>query len=115
MQANTYGKKNEIIATNYLKDQGYKILETNYKNRLGEIDIIVQDGDYIVFVEVKSRLSRAFGDPFDAIDKHKQFKIRKVAELYLMCKRKMQSNCRFDAIAILGDENLEIRHIKDAF
>ena len=115
MQANTYGKRSEIIASNYLKDKGYKILETNYKNKVGEIDLIARDGDYVVFVEVKARLSQKFGHPFEAIDERKQQKIHAVASLYLVQKRKYGTPCRFDAISILGLETPEIRHIIDAF
>ena len=60
MQKNTYGKKGELIAANYLKKQKYKILETNYKNQIGEIDNIAKDKNYLVFVEVKTRISKAF-------------------------------------------------------
>lgn len=115
MQSNTFGKRSEIIATDYLKEKGYKILETNYKNKIGEIDIIAQDKDYIVFVEVKARMSQAFGHPFEAIDERKQYKIHQVASLYLVQKRKYGKPCRFDAISILGLENPEICHIIDAF
>ena len=68
MQKNIYGKRSEIISTDYLKKKGYKILETNYKNNVGEIDIIAKDKDYIVFIEVKARMSQAFGHPFEAIN-----------------------------------------------
>ncbi len=115
MQSNIYGKKSEIIASQYLKEKGFKILELNHKNKIGEIDIIAQDKDYLVFVEVKARLSRAFGDPFEAVNYKKQQKIRKVAELYLIMKRKTNTNCRFDVISILGHENPEINHIENAF
>lgn len=115
MQKNIFGKKGEIIAVNYLKKQGYKILETNYKNKIGEIDIIAKDKDFFVFVEVKTRTSSMFGDPLEAIDEQKQYKIRQVATMYLMKTNQLETPVRFDAIAILGDEDHEIRHIKDAF
>lgn len=115
MQSNTYGKRSEIIAADYLREKGYKIIETNYKNKVGEIDIIAQDNDYIVFVEVKARLSQKFGHPFEAIDERKQQKIHNVASIYLMQNKKYGTKCRFDAISILGLENPEITHIVDAF
>ena len=115
MQSNTYGKRSEIIAAEYLKDKGYKILQVNYKNKIGEIDVIAQDKEYIVFVEVKARLSQRFGHPFEAIDERKQQKIHAVASLYLVQNKKYNKACRFDAISILGLENPEIRHIIDAF
>lgn len=115
MQTNIYGKRSEIIAADYLKNKGYTIIETNYKNKIGEIDIVAKDGDYIVFVEVKARISQKFGHPFDAIDGRKQQKIRSVASLYLVKNKKYNSKCRFDAISILGVENPEITHVIDAF
>ena len=87
----------------------------NYKNDIGEIDIIAKDKDYIVFVEVKARMGGAFGHPFEAIDEIKQQKIHAVASLYLVKNQKYGTNCRFDAISILGLENPEITHIVDAF
>lgn len=115
MQSNTYGKRSEIIASDYLKQKGYKILEINYKNKIGEIDIIAQDKDYIVFVEVKARLSQKYGHPLEAIDEIKQQKIHAVASLYMVKNHKYGSNCRFDAISILGLEDPEITHIVNAF
>lgn len=115
MQSNIYGKKSEIIAADFLKQKGYKILELNHKNKVGEIDIIAQDKEYLVFVEVKARLSRAFGDPLEAVNYRKQQKMRQVAELYLIKTRQTNMNCRFDVVSILGNENPEITHIENAF
>ena len=116
MQKNIFGKKGELIATNYLKKQGYRILETNHKNKMGEIDIIAKDKNYLVFIEVKTRTSSMLGDPLEAIDEQKQFKIRQVATMYLIKNQLVDKvPIRFDAVAILGDEDHEIRHIKDAF
>ena len=115
MQKNIYGKRSEIVAANYLKKKKYKIIEMNYKNDIGEIDIIAKDKDYIVFVEVKARMSEAFGHPFEAIDEIKQQKIHAVASLYMVKNHKYGSLCRFDAISILGLENPEITHIVDAY
>lgn len=116
MQKNTYGKIGEIIATNYLKQKGYKIIANNYKNPIGEIDIIAQDKNYLVFVEVKTRISRAFGDPAEAVNRFKQQKIRQVATMYLKQHNLLQTNCRFDVVAILGQNGDEdVRHIENAF
>ena len=72
----TYAKENgtigEALACNFLKQNGYKIIQTNYKNRLGEIDIIAMQDKTLVFVEVKSRLSTKFGLPREAINYYKQ-------------------------------------------
>ncbi len=115
MQTNIYGKRSEIIASDYLIKKGYKILAVNYKNKIGEIDIIAKDGDFTVFAEVKARMSSRFGHPFEAINKRKQQKIYKIASIYLMKNNLMDTPVRFDAISILGFENPEIEHIENAF
>ena len=115
MQDIVFGKRGEIIAKNYLIKKGYKIVETNYKNKLGEIDIIAKDKDCLVFVEVKTRTSRAFGDPLEAINFKKQQKIRAVATAYLKQHHILDCNCRFDAIAVMGEGDSEINHIQEAF
>ncbi len=107
-----YGTIGEIDAEKYLKDKGYVIVTTNYRNRLGEIDIIAKDKNVLVFVEVKSRATLAFGRPCEAVDGRKQYKIRKVAELYLLSIKNYYADVRFDVIEILGDE---INHIINAF
>ena len=66
------GDFGEEKATRYLKKQKYKILKRNFKNSIGEIDIIAKQKDVIVFVEVKARISQKFGHPFEAIDEEKQ-------------------------------------------
>ena len=106
------GKIYEEIAAEYLRSLGYAILERNYHNRFGEVDIIAKDGDYFVFVEVKYRKDEAFGNPLAAIDIRKQTKIRGMANAYLYERHLMDCSVRFDAISILGKE---ITHIKDAF
>lgn len=115
MQKNIYGKTSEIIAADYLKKKGYKILATNYKNKIGEIDVIAKDKKTLVFVEVKARSSKAFGHPLEAIDEQKQWKVRKVAELFMVMQHLIESECRFDAVSILGQNDYEIEHIENAF
>lgn len=115
MQSNTFGTRGEIIALNYLINKGYTILERNYKNKIGEIDLIAKQGNIIVFVEVKTRLTRGFGDPLEAINYKKQEKIRKVATFYLIKNRKTNEPCRFDAIAILGESDDDVVHVENAF
>lgn len=126
MQHIILGKKGEIIAANYLKKQGYKIIATNYKNSIGEIDIIAKQKRTlkevitkklkpIVFVEVKTRTSCEYGNPTEAVDGRKQQKIRLVATKYLKDNKLLETNCRFDVISILGEESEQINHIQDAF
>lgn len=115
MQTGTFGKRGEIIATNYLKKQHYKIIATNYKNPIGEIDIIAKDKNCTVFVEVKTRISKKFGDPLEAVNEIKQNKIRQVATFYLKANKMLDAECRFDVIGVLGDGDDDINHIVNAF
>lgn len=106
------GDSGEIQASNFLKSKGYVILQTNFKTKFGEIDIIALHKNVIVFVEVKKRSTCAFGRPCEAVDYRKQQTIRRVAEVYLMMKNKTLNDVRFDVIEILGDE---INQIENAF
>lgn len=109
---NIEGKKGEIKAVLFFKKHGYKILETNFKNKIGEIDIIAEKDGVIVFIEVKNRSTYRFGRPIEAVDFRKQNKIKKVAEIYLMIKNKYYNDVRFDVVEVSND-NLE--HIENAF
>lgn len=102
----------ETIAKEYLKTQKFKIIEQNYKNFCGEVDIIAKDGNTLVFLEVKSRETFLFGRPCEAVDRRKQNKIKKVALSYLKFKKLKNVDVRFDVIEILGDE---VNYIKNAF
>lgn len=110
--SNAIGAKGEFDATAYLKKKKYKILEKNYKNKLGEIDIIAKDKDYLVFVEVKTRSSQFFGRPSEAVTPTKQHKVRMAAQFYLKDKKLYDQPCRFDVIEVLDGE---INHIENAF
>lgn len=106
------GRVGEDKAVSYLKKQGFKIVERNYKNAFGEIDIIAKDGEYTVFVEVKTRTGDDFGAPGEAVDYRKRQKYARIAAAYLSGKGLTDAACRFDVVEI---ENGEINHVKDAF
>lgn len=106
------GDIGEIDAVEFLKKKKFKILQTNYKTKFGEIDIVALDGKTIVFVEVKRRSTLAFGRPIEAVDWRKQAKIKKVAEFYLMIKHKSEADVRFDVMEIL---DREINYVENAF
>jgi len=109
------GEKGEGFAARYLRKKGYKIITQNYKTRIGEIDIIAMEKDTLVFVEVKTRESIAYGKPFEAVDYFKKRKIANVALLYLK-KLKEIPPCRFDVVSIYYDQgNPECELIRDAF
>lgn len=103
----------EQLAAASLIKMGFKILEYNYRCRLGEIDLIAREGRYLVFIEVKYRTSMNSGDPAEAVDRKKRRKITQTARYYLLTHGYGEDTaCRFDVAAILGDE---IRLIRDAF
>lgn len=112
-----FGKSSENEALRYLKKQGYRILELNYKTTLGEIDIIARDKGTICFIEVKSRSSILYGQPKEALDKHKQHKISQSAVVYLKQKNSLEKRSRFDVLSVIRDENkqLSFELLKDAF
>ena len=94
------GKRGEKAAVSFLQKKGYQILEINYRNRLGEIDIIARYQKTICFVEVKTRQSIHYGSPYEAVTKIKQRKIIKIAQYYLSQNNAIDVNIRFDVVAI---------------
>ena len=107
------GTTYELKAEEYLLENGYKILEHNFRNRSGEIDLIAKKDGQIHFIEVKFRTTNAFGSPLEAVDFRKQSQIRKVAMYYLM-KNKLSewTSCQFDVIAFEGEKMI---HLENAF
>lgn len=108
----SFGVTGENKSEELLRKLGYEILERNYRNKTGEIDIIAKHKDTIIFVEVKSRASNAFGGAVMAVTKSKQQKLIKTAYLYLQHKGFEKMNMRFDVITFNGT-NLD--HIINAF
>ncbi|MBR5900158.1 MAG: YraN family protein [Clostridia bacterium] len=106
------GRAGEVRAANFLKKKGLEIIETNYKTRVGEIDIIAKDKNAIVFIEVKTRSDDGYGAPAEAVDRKKREKYFKTATEYLVKNEQTESECRFDVVEI---NNGEINHIIDAF
>lgn len=110
------GKLGEDVAVDFLQRRGYRILERNFRFDRGEIDIIAQVGETLVFVEVKARRSKSFGDPEEAVTGFKKRQLEKVAEGYLVERGIEDRECRFDVIAIeLKEREPLIRHIVNAF
>ena len=110
------GSGGEELALTHLQKRGYVILDRNYRCRYGEIDLVAKDGSTIVFVEVKSRRSTAFGSPEEAVGTVKQKKLSTAALCYLMEKHLDDRSARFDVVTILSSgEKPEIRIIRDAF
>jgi putative endonuclease len=110
------GKAGEEAAVQYLRQQGYQILERNYRCRFGEIDLIARDGQTLAFIEVKTRRSQRFGPPAAAVTIEKQRHLIKASQVYLSQKRKADELCRFDVVTIEVDSQApRIELIKDAF
>ena len=101
------GKRGEDLAAIFLRKSGYRILERNYRGRLGEIDLVAEEGRCLVFVEVKTRSSLECGHPLEGIDSRKQKQLVKVAREYMTCEDVTEQECRFDAVSVLmaGDES----------
>lgn len=95
------GEKN---AVKFLKKNKYRIVETNYSNKYGEIDIICTNKDYIVFVEVKTREKNSFSTGYEAVNKKKQYNIFKTAHTYLN-EHPCDKQPRFDIIEVEYDKN----------
>lgn len=113
MNTREIGSAYETVAASFLKQAGYDILEQNYRDRTGEIDLIANDGKYYVFIEVKYRVNGKKGDPAEAVHGKKQVKIRNMARRYLYQHHLGEDTpCRFDVVAILGEE---VRLIQNAF
>lgn len=112
---NDLGKKGEDLAENYLRKNGYSIIERNWGTGKYEIDIIASDSECIVFVEVKTRSSGHWGNPEDAISKTKIKRMVEAADFYLK-ENDLETPARFDVIAIVvNKKTLKIDHIEDAF
>lgn len=112
MNTRVIGNKGEDVAVKYLTKNKYRVIERNFNCKFGEIDVVANDGNYIVFVEVKSRSDETFGKPRDAVNWHKQNKIVQSASYWLYKNNCMGAPVRFDVIEVLSGE---ITHIIDAF
>lgn len=110
------GKFGENLALKFLKNNGYKIISTNYRNKLGEVDIIAKDKDTYCFIEVKLRSSQEFGLAAEAIDRRKQRRLCKAALCYLKEKHLLDKFSRFDVVLIDSSSQVyKIELIKNAF
>ena len=112
------GNYAEKLASDYLIHHHYKIIERNFRNNLGEIDIICIKSKILIIVEVKGRYNLSYGKPQEAVNYIKQKSLIKVASSYINYKNLCNFNVRFDVIEVFfnNDNSLyEINHIKDAF
>ena len=118
MEAREKGRFGEEQAAKYLRRRGYRVVESNYSCRAGEIDLIVRDRKYIVFVEVKLRRSADFAEAREFVTAAKQRRIVTTASLWLS-QHETELQPRFDVVEIYAPEGergrMEIRHLEDAF
>ncbi|MDD6207323.1 MAG: YraN family protein [Clostridiales bacterium] len=113
MNKREIGAKKEQIAAQYLSENGYEILSTNFYTRTGELDLVARKNAYVIFVEVKYRTGIGNGHPLEAVTPGKQRRILQAARYYLYRNGYPEDTpCRFDVIGILGEE---IIHVKGAF
>jgi putative endonuclease len=112
-----YGNEGERLAETYLKRHGLKLLARGYASAVGEIDLILRDGETVVFVEVKTRRSREFAEPQESVNAAKQRRMRRCAEWFLRDRNWTDRPCRFDVVGIVLPEGgePEIEHFPDAF
>ena len=108
------GDLGELIARNYLINKGAKIIESNYKIKTGEIDIISILDEELVFIEVKARTNTRYGYPSEAVNYKKIKKIINTANYYLLTNNLYNKKIRFDVIEVYLKEN-KVNHIVNAF
>lgn len=113
------GDLGESLAEGYLTAEGYQILCRKYRTKIGEIDLIVMNDDCLVFVEVKTRRTKSYGEGFEAVNYKKQHTLRRVADQYLAYEKqqgKPDMSMRFDVVDVfIQGETPAINHIKNAF
>ncbi len=111
-----HGNIGESAACKFLKKNGYKVIERNYRKRYGEIDIIAQKGEMYVFIEVKTRADTDYGLAAEAVTKTKQQRIIRTAKLYIM-ENELDAAFSFDVIEVYhkGRKVVRINHIENAF
>ncbi|RRN78000.1 YraN family protein [Pseudoxanthomonas sp. SGD-10] len=114
---NDFGKRGELLARQFLEQNGYEILDENWCYQKAEVDLIAYKNKTIIFIEVKTRSGNLFGAPEEFVDSKKQRLLSEAAEEYIYLMQH-KGEIRFDIIAILFDkklENYKLRHIEDAF
>jgi len=113
----SFGQEGESAAEQYLRHKGYRIVARNLRSSMGELDLVAEDGQVLVFVEVKARRTGAFGGAIHAVHQRKQEKLIQLAALYLARHHIKDRLCRFDVVLLQGMGTLptQIEHIQNAF
>ena len=107
------GAYGEAVASRHLCRQGMVVLDRNWRCELGEIDLVLRDGDVLVICEVKTRTSDAFGSPLEAIDRTKADRLRRLAARWLMCHQARPRDVRIDMVGVLRPRRgpVEVTHV----
>jgi putative endonuclease len=115
-QRQILGQKGEAEAVQFLRGLGYVIVEQNYRSPFGEVDVIAEDGQVLVFVEVRSHSRPEYGDPLESVNVRKQRQVAKTAQHYLLRYGLENREARFDVIGIQWDAgHARLSHIPGAF
>jgi len=111
------GRAGERVAEQYLRKQGLKTLARHFNTPVGELDLVMRDGDTIVFVEVKTRRDRKHAEPEDAVHGAKQRRLLRAAQWFIHARRWDDPPCRFDVIGVImpAGASPDIKHSPDAF
>lgn len=119
METEALGRWGEETAAKFLRKKHYTVTAANYRCRMGEIDLIVENREFIVFVEVKLRKNANFAKALEFVDRHKQERLKRAALLYLS-QNETEKRARFDVIEVYAPDGVrtrrpEIVHLEDAF
>lgn len=119
MATDLLGRWGESVAAEYLRKKRYTLTAANYRCRMGEIDLIAENREFVVFVEVKLRKNSNFAQALEFVDRHKQERLKKAAALYLS-QNETEKQPRFDVIEVYAPEGTltkrpKIYHLEDAF
>jgi len=117
MDRKSVGAAGELIAQNYLKKKGYRIIETNFRTRYGELDIVAKNNNTLVFVEVRTKTGVSFGSPEESITPTKSRHLAAAAYIYQQHHKGLPESWRIDFIAVVLDDFgklIRINHIESA-
>ncbi len=110
------GRSGEDVAERFYRKRGFRVLERNFRCKAGEIDLIARRGPVVVFCEVKTRRTDAFGDPAEAVRYGKQARLKRLAAMWLAQRRMGAVDIRFDVLSVIVRHGRsQVRHIPDAF
>jgi len=112
----TLGADGEAAAERWLRDRGFEIVGTGFRVRCGELDIVAREGRVVVFVEVKTRTSDAFGSPAESVTRVKRARIARAASVFLLQAGWADRTCRFDVLSVAPvGSGWRVSHLRDAF